>query len=110
MQAIAFEAIPEQHRIQVPDGIPLRVVLLWESPGAPETDLKRLFASVTEGVTDEDLERAGDSGGETRNGVADRHQHRVGAPGRHAGSADRAAFERFLASSPDAAPLPGDER
>ncbi|WP_296697479.1 hypothetical protein [Thiocapsa sp. UBA6158] len=68
MQAIEFEAIPEQHRIKVPDGvpdgIPLRVVLLWESPGAPETDLKRLFASVTEGLTDEDLQRAGDLGRE----------------------------------------------
>jgi hypothetical protein len=66
MQAIEFEAIPEQHRIRVPDGVPdgvrLRVVLLWEAPGKPELDLKRLFASVTEGLTDEDLKRPGDLG------------------------------------------------
>jgi len=66
MQAIEFDAIPEQHHIKVPDGVPegvpLRVVLLWESPGAPEADLKRLFASVTEGLTDEDLKRPGDLG------------------------------------------------
>jgi hypothetical protein len=36
MQAIEFEAIPEQHTIRIPedipDGVPLRVLLLWESP------------------------------------------------------------------------------
>jgi hypothetical protein len=66
MQAIEFEAIPEQHRIKVPDAVPdgvrLRVVLLWEPPGKPETDLKRLFASAIEGLTDEDLERPRDLG------------------------------------------------
>lgn len=96
MQGTEPEAIPEQHRIEVPGG-------------APETDLKRLFASVTEGLTDEDLERAGDPGAETRDDETDRDQHRVGALERRAASADRAAFERFLASSPDVPPLPGDE-
>jgi hypothetical protein len=96
MQAIELEAIPEQHCIEVPDGV-------------PETDLKSLFASVTEGLTDEDIERAGDPGVETRDDGSGRHQHRVGAAERRAASADRAAFERFLASSPDAPRLPGDE-
>lgn len=66
MQAIEFEAIPEQNRIKIPDGVPdgvrLRVVLLWEPPGVPEMDLKPLLASAIEGLTDEDLERPGDLG------------------------------------------------
>jgi hypothetical protein len=68
MQAIEFEAIPEQHTIRIPedipDGIPLRVLLLWESPLESDTDFKNLFASVTEGLTDEDLSRPRDLGRE----------------------------------------------
>ena len=67
MQAIEFDAVPEQHNIRVPDGVPdgvpVRDVLLWEPP-ADEDDaaLKRLIASVTEGLTDADLERPRDMG------------------------------------------------
>jgi hypothetical protein len=96
MQATEPEAIPEQHLNEVSDGV-------------TETDLQRLVASVTEGLTDEDLERAEDPGGETRDDGTDRDQHRVGAAERRAASTDRAALGRFLASSPDAPPLPGDE-
>lgn len=68
MQAIEFEATPEQHTIRlpdgIPDGIPLRVLLLWEPPRKSDQDLKSLFASVTEGLTDEDLSRPRDLGRE----------------------------------------------
>jgi len=66
MNAIEFDALPEQRSIhlpgEVPDGVRLRVVLLWEQPGAKEDDLKTLFASTTEGLTDEDLDRPRDLG------------------------------------------------
>jgi hypothetical protein len=52
MNAIEFDALPEQRSIhlpeEAPDGVRLRVVLLWEQPGAKEDDLKTLFASTTE--------------------------------------------------------------
>ena len=68
MQAIEFEALPEHHIIQVPesvpDGVPMRVLLLWEPPAEPAVDLKQLFVSVTEGLTDDDLARADDRGRE----------------------------------------------
>ncbi len=53
--------VPQYHSIRlpegVPDGVPMRVVLLWEPPVLNETDLKQLFVGVTEGLTDKDLER-----------------------------------------------------
>jgi len=68
MQAIEFEAIPRQRTIQlpeeVPDGIPMRVVLLWEPFASSDVELKRLFVSVVEGLTDEDLARPSDLGRE----------------------------------------------
>ncbi|NBC46642.1 MAG: hypothetical protein GVY22_01350 [Gammaproteobacteria bacterium] len=66
MNAIEFDALPEQRSIplpeEVPDGVRLRVVLLWEQPGTKADDLKTLFASTTEGLTDEDLDRPRDLG------------------------------------------------
>ncbi|MBK5931113.1 hypothetical protein [Halochromatium salexigens] len=66
MNAIEFDALPEQRSIhlpeEVPDGVRLRVVLLWEQPGTKDGDLKTLFASTTEGLTDEDLDRPRDLG------------------------------------------------
>jgi hypothetical protein len=66
MNAIEFEALPEQRSIrvpeEVPDGVRVRVVLLWDQPGAGNADLKALFASITEGLTDEDLSRPRDLG------------------------------------------------
>lgn len=66
MQAIEFEAVSENHRIQLPDtapnGVRMRVLLLWEPPSPSETDLKALFSSVTEGLTAADLERPRDFG------------------------------------------------
>jgi len=83
MQAIEFEAIPEQHTIRIPedipDGVPLRVLLLWESPLESDTDFKNLFASVTEGLTDEDLSRPRDLAREETEWVSDRYQRLVGA-------------------------------
>lgn len=68
MQAIEFEAMPEHHTIRVPDsvpdGVPMRVLLLWEPSPLPAADFKRLFASVTDGLTDADLARADDRGRE----------------------------------------------
>ena len=66
MKAIEFDALPEQRNIRVPEEVPegvrLRVVLLWEQPEAGVSDLKALFASATEGLTDEDLARPRDLG------------------------------------------------
>lgn len=66
MKAIEFDTLPEQRNIrvpeEVPDGVRLRVVLLWEPPEAGDSDLKTLFASATEGLTDEDLARPRDLG------------------------------------------------
>jgi hypothetical protein len=68
MQAIEFETVPQHHTIQlpegVPDGIPMRVVLLWESVTPPKSDVKALFTSAIEGLTDEDLRRPKDLGRE----------------------------------------------
>ncbi|CAK0776156.1 conserved hypothetical protein [Gammaproteobacteria bacterium] len=71
MQAIEFEATPMHHNIRlpadVPDGIPMRVVLLWEQPTIPvtsEVDLKQLFVSVVDGLTEDDLNRQKDMGRE----------------------------------------------
>ncbi|WPL16228.1 hypothetical protein Thiowin_01181 [Thiorhodovibrio winogradskyi] len=66
MKAIEFSALPTRRLIEVPAGVPdgvqLRVLLLWEPPASVETDLKTLFASATEGLTDQDLERSVDTG------------------------------------------------
>ena len=66
MQAIEFETVIEQHRIQipaeVPDGISVRVVLLWEPVAEDDDTLKRLIAGVTEGLTEDDLTRPRDLG------------------------------------------------
>jgi len=68
MQAIEFETMPQHRTIHVPDEIPdgvsLRVVLLWEPAAPPIDHFKSLFASVTEGLTDEDLKRPNDLGRE----------------------------------------------
>jgi hypothetical protein len=68
MQAIEFETTPMHHTIHVPagvpDGISMRVLLLWEPNQAPEQNLKNLFASVVEGLSDEDLARPADLGRE----------------------------------------------
>ena len=77
MQAIEFEAIAHQHTIHVPDTVPdgvmLRVLLLLDEnpkPSEPTDDsaegekLKALLASLTEGLTDEDLFRPREFGRE----------------------------------------------
>ncbi len=66
MQAIELEATVEQHSIRVPetiqDGAHLRVLLLMDDPPAPAAsdgdDLKRRLAGLTEGLSDEDLQRS----------------------------------------------------
>ncbi|MBK8639299.1 MAG: hypothetical protein IPN92_13865 [Chromatiaceae bacterium] len=66
MQAIKFETITQQHRIQIPaeipDGVSVRVVLLWEPVAEDDDTLKRLIAGVTEGLTEDDLTRPWDLG------------------------------------------------
>lgn len=68
MHAIEFETTSHQHTIRlpdsVPDGIPLRVLLLSKAPLAKPVDrnLKALLASVTEGITEADLARPRDLG------------------------------------------------
>lgn len=66
MQAIEFEAVPENHLIRLPDDVPIgvrmRVILLWEPSSDSETTLKDLVASATEGLTSADLERPRDVG------------------------------------------------
>jgi hypothetical protein len=66
MQAIEFEATPERDSIRLPEGvptgIPLRVVLMWEPVAESGADLKDLFASVTEGLNEEELARPRDTG------------------------------------------------
>lgn len=68
MQMIEFETMPQQHTIRlpdsVPDGIPLRIVLLWEPSTPSKADLKGLFVGTVEGLTDDDLVRADDRGRE----------------------------------------------
>jgi hypothetical protein len=66
MQAVEFEAIPQDGRIRLPEGVPagvaLKVVLLWEPTEAAHDDLKELLASAVEGLSDEDLARPNDLG------------------------------------------------
>ena len=68
MQAREFQATALHHTIRVPDDVPegvsMRVLLLWEPVQTPASDLKNLFASVVEGLSDKDLERPGDMGRE----------------------------------------------
>lgn len=69
MRAIELEATVEQHSIRlpktIPDGTHLRVLLLLDDPVSPVSggsDLKRLLAELTEGLSSEDLDRASDFG------------------------------------------------
>lgn len=68
MHAIEFEATAHQHTIRlpdsVPDGTPLRVLLLSQAPfEQPESrDLKFLLASITEGLSESDIARPRDLG------------------------------------------------
>ncbi|NEX15875.1 MAG: hypothetical protein C1943_04345 [Halochromatium sp.] len=70
MRAIELEATVEQHRIRVPetiqDGTHLRVLLLMEDSPTKSAvdgdDLKRRLAGLTEGLSDEDMNRARDFG------------------------------------------------
>ena len=70
MHAIEFETTSHQHTIRlpdsVPDGIPLRVLLLLQAPLASPVDLnlKALLASIAEGMTEEDTARSRDLGRE----------------------------------------------
>jgi len=68
MHAIEFETTSHQHTIRlpdsVPDGVPLRVLVLSEAPLAKlvNRNLKTLFASIAEGMTEADTERSRDLG------------------------------------------------
>ena len=69
MKAIEFEARAEKHCIRLPDAIPdgthLRVLLLLDdepASAANSGDLKHALAGLTEGLTDEDLDRPRDLG------------------------------------------------
>ena len=68
MQAIEFEATATHHTIRVPDDVPegvsMRVLLLWEPVQNPVGDLKTLFTSVLDGLSEEDLVRPVDMGRE----------------------------------------------
>ncbi|MFA7240219.1 MAG: hypothetical protein WC091_08910 [Sulfuricellaceae bacterium] len=70
MHVIEFETISHQHIIRlpdsVPDGVPLRVLLLSQAPFAKPVDrnLKTLLASITEGMTEADTARLRDLGRE----------------------------------------------
>jgi hypothetical protein len=70
MHAIEFETTSHQHTIRlpdsVPDGIPLRVLLLSQAPLAKPVDrnLKALLASIAEGMTEADVARPQDLGRE----------------------------------------------
>ena len=64
MKAIEFEARAEKHCIRlpgaIPDGTHLRVLLLLDDEPASVTDrcdLKPALARLTEGLTNEDLDR-----------------------------------------------------
>lgn len=71
MQAIEFEATAHNHIIRipddVPDGVPMRVLLLVDdkalSPPASD-NLKTLLTTVAEGLNDTDFERIRDFGRE----------------------------------------------
>jgi hypothetical protein len=69
MKAIEFEATAEQHLIRIPDaipdGTPLRVLVLMDDADASSSDhvdIKDLLAHLTEGLTEEDLHRHRDLG------------------------------------------------
>jgi hypothetical protein len=68
MHAIEFETVAHQHTIRlpdsVPDGVSLRVLLLSQAPLSKpsEHNLKALFASIAEGMTEADLARPQDMG------------------------------------------------
>lgn len=70
MNAIEFETISHQHTIRlpdsVPDGVPLRVLVLSEATLAQPVDrnFKALLASIAEGMTEADTERSRDLGRE----------------------------------------------
>ncbi|MFN5744529.1 MAG: hypothetical protein ACK443_00325 [Methylococcaceae bacterium] len=70
MHAIEFEATAHNHTIRLPDNVPegvrLRVLLLSPVPLEPTapTDIKTLLATVTEGLSADDLKRSPDSGRE----------------------------------------------
>lgn len=70
MHAIEFEATAQNHTIRLPDNVPegvrLRVLLLSPVPLEPtaQIDIKTLLANVTEGLSDDDLERSPDRGRE----------------------------------------------
>lgn len=72
MQAIEFEATAENHLIRIPDnvpeGVPLRVLLLMEdsekSKPVSETSWKELLSSMPDVGTDEDFSRVNDYGRE----------------------------------------------
>ena len=76
MHAIEFETTPHQHTIRlpdsVPDGVPLRVLLLSQTPLAKpvERNLKVLLASIAEGMTEEDTARPRDLGREVPEGAS----------------------------------------
>ena len=61
METLEFDAMTANHSIRlpkdVPDGVTVHVALTWEPANAPQEDLKRLFASVTEGLSDAEIER-----------------------------------------------------
>jgi hypothetical protein len=65
MQAIEFNATAYHHTIQIPDTIPdgatFRVLLLLDNEvvtPANNTDVKALLANLTEGLTEQDLQRS----------------------------------------------------
>ncbi|MGV8934180.1 MAG: hypothetical protein ACOH1I_06135 [Gallionellaceae bacterium] len=70
MHAIEFETISHHHTItlpnNVPDGVPLRVLLLSQTPlvNPVASNLKALLCSVAEGITAEDFARPQDYGRE----------------------------------------------
>lgn len=71
MQTIEFETIAQGHTIRIPDTVPdgvrLRVRVLLDEESATTTaegDLKALLASMTEGLTDNDLSRPREFGRE----------------------------------------------
>jgi hypothetical protein len=67
MQAIEFEATAHNHIIRIPDGVPMRVLLLVDDKALspPSSDnLKMLLTTVTEGLNNTDFERIRDFGRE----------------------------------------------
>jgi hypothetical protein len=47
---------------EIPDGVSVRVLLLWEPVAEDDDTLKRLIAGVTEGLTEDDLTPSRDLG------------------------------------------------